>query len=76
MTDFIFGMRDAKKAALAGQDVEMPFGILFRRDLKGLVERGEVPLERVDDAALRILREQVRFGQGRNPRDYGPETWL
>ena len=73
VTDFIFGMRDAKKAALAGQDIEMPFGVLFRRDLKGLVERGEVPVERVDDAALRILREQVRFGQGRNPRDYGPE---
>jgi beta-glucosidase len=73
VTDFIFGMRDAKKAALAGQDIEMPFGVLFGRDLKGLVERGEVPVERVDDAALRILREQVRFGQGRNPRDYGPE---
>jgi beta-glucosidase len=73
VTDFIFGMRDAKKAALAGQDVEMPFGVLFRRDLKGLVERGEVPMERIDDAALRILREQARFGQGRNPGDYGPE---
>jgi beta-glucosidase len=74
VTDFIFGMRDAKKAALAGQDVEMPFGILFPRDLKGLIERGEVPSERVDDAALRILRQQVRFGQGRNPQDYGPEV--
>ena len=73
VTDFIFGMRDAGKAALAGQDVEMPFGLLVSRDLKGLVERGEVPLERVDDAALRILREQVRFGQGRNPCDYAPE---
>jgi beta-glucosidase len=74
VTDFIFGMRDAKKAALAGQDVEMPFGILFSRDLKGLIEHGEVPLERVDDAALRILRAQVRFGQGRNPQDYGPDA--
>ena len=74
VTDFIFGMRDAKKAALAGQDIEMPFGLLFPRDLKGLVERGEVPLERVDDAALRILRQEVRFGQGRDPRDYGPEV--
>lgn len=74
VTDFIFGMRDARKAALAGQDVEMPFGLLVLRDLKGLVERGEVPLERVDDAALRILREQVRFGQGRDARDYGPEV--
>ena len=74
VTDFIFGMRDARKAALAGQDIEMPFGLLFPRDLKGLVERGEVPMERVDDAALRILRQQVRFGQGRDPQDYGPEV--
>jgi beta-glucosidase len=74
VTDFIFGMRDAKKAALAGQDVEMPFGLLFSRDLQGLVEHGEVPLERVDDAALRILRQQVRFGQGRDALDYGPEV--
>ena len=74
VTDFIFGMRDARKAVLAGQDIEMPFGLLVLRDLKGLVERGEVPMERVDDAALRILRQQVRFGQGRNPRDYGPEV--
>ncbi len=74
VTDFIFGMRDAKKAALAGQDVEMPFGLLFFRDLQGLVERGEVPLERVDDAALRILRQQVRFGQGRDSHDYDPDV--
>ena len=74
VTDFVFGMRDAKKAAPAGQDVEMPFALLFARDLKGLVERGEVPLERVDDAALRVLRQQVRFGQGRNPQDYRPEV--
>ena len=74
VTDFIFGMRDAKTAALAGQDVEMPFALLFDRDLKGLVERGEVPVQRVDDAALRVLRQQVRFGQGRDPRDYAPEV--
>jgi beta-glucosidase len=74
MTDFIFGMRDAKKAALAGQDVEMPFANLFARDLKDLVERGDVPLARVDDATLRILRQQARFGQGRDPADYRPEV--
>ena len=74
MTDFIFGMRDAKKAALAGQDLEMPFRLHFDRSLKELVEDGEVPIERIDDACLRLLRQQVRFGQGRNPGDYGPET--
>ena len=70
MTDFIFGMRDSKKAALAGQDVEMPFDMIHRQHLKGLVERGEVPVERVNDAALRVLRQQIRFAQGRDPHEY------
>jgi beta-glucosidase len=70
ITDFIFGMRDALKAALSGLDIEMPFAMHFRRSLKGLVESGRVPLARIEDAALRILRQQVRFAQGRDPRDY------
>jgi beta-glucosidase-like glycosyl hydrolase len=31
-------------------------------------------LDVVDDAALRILRQQVRFAQGRDPDDYTPEV--
>jgi beta-glucosidase len=74
MTDFIFGMRDSKKAALAGQDVEMPFAMIHNQHLKSLVESGEVPAERIDDAALRVLRQQVRFAQGRDPGDYSLDT--
>jgi beta-glucosidase len=74
LTDFIFGMRDPKTAALAGQDLEMPFSFLYHRSLPELVDGGEVPLERIDDAALRILRQQVRFAQGRDPAGYGPEV--
>ncbi|HEV2663269.1 MAG TPA: glycoside hydrolase family 3 C-terminal domain-containing protein, partial [Blastocatellia bacterium] len=70
MTDFIYGMRDSKKAVLAGQDIEMPFDMIHRQHLKSLVERGEVPLERIDDAAQRVLRQQIRFAQGRDPRQY------
>jgi beta-glucosidase len=70
MTDFIFGMRDSRKAALAGQDVEMPFDMIHRQHLRSLVELGEVPLERIDDAALRVLCQQIRFAQGRDPREY------
>jgi len=70
LTDFIFGMRDAKKAALAGMDLEMPFAMIFNRDLKALVESNEVPVERVDDAVLRLLRQQIRFAQGRDPQAY------
>ena len=48
----------------------MPFSMHFHRDLKQLVDQGRVPVSRVDDAALRILRQQVRFGQGRDPAGY------
>jgi beta-glucosidase len=72
LTDFIFGMRDAKKAALAGQDLEMPFQNLYGRFLQTLVEAGEVPVACIDDAVLRLLRQQVRFAQGRNPETYTP----
>ena len=67
-------MRDAKKAALAGQHVEMPFRNVYHRFLPDLIKNGEVPVEVVDDAALRILRQLVRFGQGRDPRDYAPDA--
>ncbi len=74
MTDFVWGMRDSKKAALAGQDVEMPFAMHHIQHLKGLVESGEVPPERIADAAFRVLRQQVRFAQGRSPQDYPLEV--
>lgn len=73
VTDFINGMRDAKKTALSGQDIEMPFAMIFHQRLKGLVEKGEVPREQIDDAALRILHQEVRFGQGRDPKTYGSD---
>jgi beta-glucosidase len=61
VTDFIFGLRDAKTAALNGQDLEMPFFMHFHRDLLGLVQRGEVSESRVDDAVRRMLRMQLAF---------------
>ena len=73
-SDWAFGMRDAKKAALAGQHVEMPFRNVYHRFLPDLIKNGEVAVEVVDDAALRILRQLVKFGQGRDPRDYAPDV--
>jgi len=67
LTDFFFGMRDAKKAALAGQDLEMPFQMHYHQNLKRLVESGEVPMEVIDDSVLRLLRQQLRLIQ---PGDY------
>ncbi len=59
MSDFLLGVRDARAVA-AGLDLEMPFAWRFRA-LRRRVRQGAVPAERVDDAALRLLRQQVRF---------------
>lgn len=59
MSDFVLGVRDARAVA-AGLDLEMPFAWRFRA-LRRRVRQGAVPAERVDDAALRLLRQQVRF---------------
>jgi beta-glucosidase len=66
LTDFVMGLRDAKKGILAGQDLEMPFQMHFHGGLPRLVASGEVPLARIDDAARRILRQQSELGA---PRD-------
>ncbi len=60
MSDFVFGVRSAD-AVNAGLDLEMPFRLRFRR-LARLARSGWVPPGRIDDAALRILRQQLRFG--------------
>ncbi|MBN1814557.1 MAG: glycoside hydrolase family 3 C-terminal domain-containing protein [Anaerolineae bacterium] len=67
LTDFFLGMRDAKKAALAGQNLEMPFQMHYHQHLKHLVENGDVPLELIDEAVLRLLRQQLRLLR---PADY------
>jgi beta-glucosidase len=63
ITDFIFGMDDSKKAVLAGQDIEMPFRMIHDQHLKELVEKGEVPIARIDDAVTRILTQQIKWAK-------------
>jgi len=75
ISDFLFGIRSGR-AARAGLDVEMPLTIHFGRRLRKLVRRGEVPLEAVDEAVLRILRQKVRFAQVGEPSRYGPRAVL
>ncbi len=74
LSDFIWGIRDAKAAALAGLDIEMPFQFHYKRNLRRLVEKGEVPVEVIDEAALRILRQKIRFAQIGEPWRYSPKA--
>lgn len=69
MSDFFQGIYDAKKAALAGLDIEMPMAMQYRR-LPALVAAGEVPAAVVDEGARRVLREKIRFATRPDPMAY------
>ena len=73
MSDFTWGVRNARAAANGGMDLEMPFRWRFRA-LPRLVARGRVPVARIDDAARRLLRAQVRHEGRGEPERYRPEV--
>jgi beta-glucosidase len=55
------------KAALAGFDQEEPGGQYFGEALKAAVEKGDVPMARLDDMVHRILRTEIVCGIFDNP---------
>jgi beta-glucosidase len=57
-----------KMAVNAGMDMAMvPFTLEFPRLLKELVEEGEVPMSRIDEAVRRILKLKLQLGLFENP---------
>jgi beta-glucosidase len=70
MSDFVFGLRDAQSGIEAGLDMEMPFTHHYGRRLKRLVKKGTVPLELIDDAVTRILRQKLRYAGISGRRTY------
>ena len=67
VSDFIFGIRDGLAAVLAGQDLEMPFRMVFSGCLAPALASGQLPLERLDDAVLRQLQVQLALPAGHYP---------
>ena len=61
MSDFGLGIRDTVEAANGGQDMEMCWKVHFGDKLVQAVRDGLVPEERIDEAALRILRTILAF---------------
>ena len=61
--------KEAIKIAInAGIDMSMvPYEMSFCTYLKELVEEGEVPMSRIDDAVARVLRLKYRLGLFDNP---------
>ncbi len=73
MSDFFWGVRDARDAVLGGMDLEMPFTFRFRT-LRRLVRRGRVPAERIDESVRRLVRAQVRHEDRGEPDRYAPDA--
>ena len=69
-SDFMFGIRDAKKALEAGMDVEMPMPVHFQKRLLRAVKKGEVSEDTLDLAALRVLRTVLTFDSIPDPESY------
>ena len=61
--------KEAVKIAInAGIDMSMvPYEVSFCDYLKELVQEGEVPMNRIDDAVARVLRLKYRLGLFENP---------
>ena len=61
ISDFIFGVRNTKKAIEAGLDVEMPLPIHYQKNLLKAVENGDVAESVVNQAVLRVLKTLLVF---------------
>jgi beta-glucosidase len=61
MSDFIWGVRDTVEAANGGQDMEMCCTQYFGEKLVEAVQNGLVPEEKINEAALRIIRTILAF---------------
>jgi beta-glucosidase len=66
MTDW-GAAHSAVQSALAGLDQEMPTGRYFGDPLKAAVQKGEVPMSRLDNMVHRILRTEFALGIIDNP---------
>lgn len=71
---YVADNRDAARAAiLAGSDMDMESSA-YRDHLAALVQAGEVPIARVDDAVRRILRKKFQLGLFEDPYRFSDET--
>jgi len=69
-SDWGWGLYDGKRGAHAGLDIEMPSGQFYGKNLKALVQRGEVPEAEVDEAVRRIVRTKLLYLTREDPQEY------
>lgn len=69
MSDFCWGVRDTVEAANGGQDMEMMWTQWFGDRLVKAVQDGFVPEEKINEAALRIVRTLIAFDKDHKEYD-------
>ncbi|MEB3296914.1 MAG: glycoside hydrolase family 3 C-terminal domain-containing protein [Cyanobacteriota bacterium] len=67
VSDFIFGLRHGLAALQAGQDLEMPFRMIFREELSEALADGRLAMASLDAAVRRQLRLQLQVPAGTYP---------
>lgn len=73
VSDFVYGVRDGRAGVTGGLDVEMPKKWRLGRGFKRAVLRGEVPVEVIDGAVRRILRQKAAFATVGENGAYGKD---
>lgn len=73
MSDFVWGVRDGKASITAGLDIEMPFAKHYSKNIKRMVESGDISEALIDDSVRRILQMKLRFAEVGNPDRYQPD---
>lgn len=68
MTDFVWGMRETVEPANNGLDMEMPNTVFYGKNLVQAVKDGKVPEEKINEAALRIVRTILAFTEAGNDK--------
>ena len=74
LTDFVFGMRDAKTALDAGQDLEMPFRMVWGERLEKRIRKGEIAEDALRPALRRLIAVQRDIPEGDYSRGDYPES--
>lgn len=73
ISDFIWGIRDTVEAANGGMNIEMNDTHQFGEKLVEAVKNGQVTEDKIDDAAIRIVRTLLAFTEADNKK-YGEEV--
>jgi beta-glucosidase len=72
ISDFLYGIRDTEEAANGGMDIEMHITQYFGDKLIDAVKNGQVSEDRINNAAIRIVRTLLAFTEA-DDKEYGEE---